>query len=178
MPIIQPSEKKDRRSVPRGLRQAAQVRDLLAQRGHLLRAVCVRCAILPNSVCIPVAKTTALACRPPATCREHDVPAGDRVVGCGWFGPRACGNDSPVTAALLTRAPNASITDSPRDVIARLQVDDVPGTSSSAAPARPCLAQYLSLLRQQSSQRRKRLLNPIFLPEGEQTLTRITPTTA
>src|SRR5665811_2004085 len=73
-------------------------------------AACVRCAILPNSVCAPVAKTTALP-RPETT----EVPASrmflPRIRSSTWDGlvSRAFGMDSPVTVALLTRTSKASI---------------------------------------------------------------------
>ena len=135
MPISQPSEKKDRpistaRIAVRRLRCAISVRSGETSSA----AVCVRCAILPNSVCIPVAKTTALAC--PDTI---DVPASTTFLlsirSSAADGPvsRALGSDSPVTAALLTRTPKASISRQSAGTLSpgsRWTMS--PGTSSSA----------------------------------------------
>jgi len=74
------------------------------------RGACARNAIFPNSVCIPVANTTARA-RPDT----RDVPASTTLFACktvsASHGPasRPCGDDSPVTVELSTRTPNASM---------------------------------------------------------------------
>ncbi len=74
------------------------------------RLVWARCAILPNSVCMPVAKTTALAS--PETI---EVPVSRMFLlwinssASEGSASRALGRDSPVIVAVLTRTPNASI---------------------------------------------------------------------
>lgn len=73
------------------------------------RLVWVICAILPNSVCMPVAKTTALACPDaiavPASRMFLLLISSPALEGSAF---RALGSDSPVIVALLTRTPKAS----------------------------------------------------------------------
>ena len=72
--------------------------------------VCVRWAILPNSVCIPVAYTTPRPCPDtivvPARTRFLAVKGVSFRSGSAF---RAFGSDSPLIVAVFTRMPNASI---------------------------------------------------------------------
>jgi hypothetical protein len=111
MPIIQPIAKNER-PISTARIAVKRLKCVISLRSGDTSspAVWVRCAILPSSVCIPVAKTTALAC--PDTI---EVPASTtfllsiKLSTSEEPASRALGTDSPVTAALLTRAPNASI---------------------------------------------------------------------
>ena len=172
MPIIQPSEKNERpistaRIAIRRLKCAISLRS-----GETSSpAVCVRCAILPNSVCIPVAKTTALAC--PDTI---DVPASTtfllshQVIRFGWDGLPRFGQrftrDGRVVDAHAERLDQPAVRG---NVVARLQLDDIPRHQVLGRhPGDLAVAQYLGLLRQQFAQRGQGLLDAILLPEREQ----------
>ena len=97
-------------------------------------AVCVKWAIFPNSVCIPVAKTTA---RPSPETTE--VPANNVFRPCkrsssdDGAASRALGIDSPVTVALLTRKQKASIIRQSADMLSpSCNKITSPGTRSAA----------------------------------------------
>ena len=108
------------------------------------RPVWVRWAILPNSVCMPVANT-----RPLPLPETIDVPASSTLRAASRSGSsegaalRALGSDSPVTVAALRRIPEASMrrqsagTSSPSCTRIRS-----PGTSVSAGrrQSRPSLS--------------------------------------
>ncbi len=73
-------------------------------------SVCVRRAILPNSVCMPVAYTMAFASPeisevPACRTSRRNATCSSLVVVMS----RALGRDSPVSVAVLTRTPKASI---------------------------------------------------------------------
>ena len=172
MPIIRPSEKNETpistaRIAVKRLKCAISFRSGETSSA----AVCVRCAILPISVCMPVAKTTALAC--PDTI---DVPASTTfllsikssavdAVASRDFGQRFA-RDGGVIDSHAKRLDQPAVRG---DVIARLQVDDIPWHQFLRRhPADLALAQYLGLLRQQFAQRRERLFDAILLPEREQ----------
>jgi len=145
------------------------------------RAACVRRAMLPNSVCMPVAYTIAFA-----SPEISEVPAcrmSRRKAACSSGSAaalRAIGLDSPVRLAVLTRTPNASIrrqsagTSSPA-----ASSTTSPGTSSAtgnctARPSRKAVVCCGSRLRNAAS-----AFSARYSCQNENSpLIRITPSTA
>ena len=134
-------------------------------------ATCARRAILPNSVRIPVASTSARAL-PDTTV----VPAS-RLLRLRRASPstsgrasRASGCDSPVSVLMSTRSENAWITRQSADRLSPASTSDhVAGHEPfDGDPRGTAVAQGRDLRWQQALQRAERLLRPVLLPEREQ----------
>ena len=132
--------------------------------------VCVRCAIRPKAVCIPVANTSALA-SPLVTrrARQQDVPAPQQV-GLGRRSSvsrhrtRLAGHRGVVDA-------NAESLDEPAvsgHVIPGGQEDDIAGNDVVGRDHdHGIITQCPDLMRKQTLQRGHRFFGPVLLPERE-----------